>query len=116
MVAERRWGSLAVVSSCTALNRRSHRRSFAHEGSDFRRTYPLLGELDGILDSDGALRAEAHLSNLRCTTLAETPDPIDIAVGARVRLRRRSLGISQSALADALAVSFQPVQKYWRGH
>lgn len=47
--------------------------------------------------------------------MAETPDPIDIAVGARVRLRRRSLGVSQDNLAKALGVSFQQVQKYERG-
>jgi transcriptional regulator with XRE-family HTH domain len=43
------------------------------------------------------------------------PDPIDIAVGARIRMRRRSLSISQQALADELGVSFQQVQKYERG-
>ncbi|MFN3513977.1 MAG: helix-turn-helix domain-containing protein [Phenylobacterium sp.] len=43
------------------------------------------------------------------------PDPIDIAVGHRIRVRRKWLGISQSALADHLGVSFQQVQKYERG-
>jgi transcriptional regulator with XRE-family HTH domain len=43
------------------------------------------------------------------------PDPIDVAVGARVRIRRRSLGLSQTALADALGLTFQQVQKYERG-
>jgi transcriptional regulator with XRE-family HTH domain len=43
------------------------------------------------------------------------PDPIDIAVGHRIRVRRKWLGISQSTLADHLGVSFQQVQKYERG-
>jgi transcriptional regulator with XRE-family HTH domain len=36
-------------------------------------------------------------------------------IGARIRARRRQLGLSQSELADQLGVSFQQVQKYERG-
>ena len=43
------------------------------------------------------------------------PHPVDLHVGVRVRERRRQLDMSQSALADALDVSFQQVQKYERG-
>jgi transcriptional regulator with XRE-family HTH domain len=43
------------------------------------------------------------------------PDPIDIAVGHRIRVRRKWLGVSQSSLAEHLGVSFQQVQKYERG-
>ena len=43
------------------------------------------------------------------------PHPIDLHVGIRVRGRRHELGMSQSALADALGMSFQQVQKYERG-
>lgn len=46
---------------------------------------------------------------------APSPDPIDVAVGARVRLRRKTLGLSQSALADHLGLTFQQIQKYERG-
>src|SRR5260221_11752935 len=45
----------------------------------------------------------------------EGPDPIDVAVGARVRIRRRWLGFSQTQLATALGITFQQVQKYERG-
>ena len=45
----------------------------------------------------------------------EGPDPIDVAVGARIRIRRRWLGFSQTQLANALAITFQQVQKYERG-
>src|SRR5947207_4429713 len=40
---------------------------------------------------------------------------IDLAIGARLRTRRRQLGLSQSDLAERLGVSFQQVQKYERG-
>jgi transcriptional regulator with XRE-family HTH domain len=45
----------------------------------------------------------------------EGPDPIDVGVGARIRIRRRGLGCSQTELADALGITFQQVQKYERG-
>ena len=44
-----------------------------------------------------------------------SPDPIDVEVGARIRLRRKLMSLSQGALADWLDVSFQQVQKYERG-
>ena len=43
------------------------------------------------------------------------PDPIDIHVGAKIRVRRKQLGISQSALAETLGLTFQQVQKYEKG-
>lgn len=43
------------------------------------------------------------------------PDPIDIHVGSRVRLRRTLLGISQEKLGEQLDITFQQVQKYERG-
>lgn len=43
------------------------------------------------------------------------PDPLDVAIGARVRARRRMLGLSQTALGDELGVTFQQIQKYERG-
>ena len=48
--------------------------------------------------------------------MAETAaDPIDLKAGARMRARRRELGMSQTALGLALGVTFQQVQKYERG-
>jgi transcriptional regulator with XRE-family HTH domain len=43
------------------------------------------------------------------------PDPIDIHVGSRVRLRRALLGMSQEKLGNALGLTFQQIQKYERG-
>jgi transcriptional regulator with XRE-family HTH domain len=42
-------------------------------------------------------------------------DPVDIAVGARIRLLRKLRGLSQQSLADAAGVTFQQIQKYERG-
>ena len=47
--------------------------------------------------------------------MAQAPDPIDIGVGARIRVQRRALGISQTKLADAVDITFQQIQKYERG-
>lgn len=41
--------------------------------------------------------------------------PIDVHVGARIRLRRTLLGMSQERLGEALGLTFQQVQKYERG-
>ena len=40
---------------------------------------------------------------------------IDRLVGARVRLRRQALGMSQTELAQAIGLTFQQVQKYEQG-
>ena len=43
------------------------------------------------------------------------PNPIDVHVGSRIRLRRTLLGISQETLAQAIGLTFQQVQKYEKG-
>jgi len=43
------------------------------------------------------------------------PNPVDLHVGARVRMRRKLLGISQEKLAEELGLTFQQIQKYERG-
>ncbi|MFC3693083.1 helix-turn-helix domain-containing protein [Chenggangzhangella methanolivorans] len=43
------------------------------------------------------------------------PDPIDVRVGARIRLGRRLAGFSQTKLGEAVGVSFQQMQKYEKG-
>jgi len=49
------------------------------------------------------------------TATSSTPHPVDRHVGALIRAKRRTLGISQSDLASALGVTFQQIQKYERG-
>lgn len=44
-----------------------------------------------------------------------TPHPLDVALGSRIRLRRRELGFSQEQLARAVGITFQQVQKYEHG-
>jgi hypothetical protein len=39
------------------------------------------------------------------------PNPIDVHVGGRIRMRRLLLGMNQETLANALGLTFQPVQK-----
>ena len=41
--------------------------------------------------------------------------PTDKHVGQRVRMRRMTIGISQTKLGDALGLTFQQVQKYEKG-
>ena len=45
----------------------------------------------------------------------DKPNPIDVHVGSRVRLRRNMLGLSQERLGEAIGLTFQQVQKYERG-
>src|SRR3954462_9280213 len=45
----------------------------------------------------------------------QTPNPIDVRVGARLRLRRSMLGLSPAKLGEAIGLTFQQVQKYERG-
>ncbi len=44
------------------------------------------------------------------------PHPIDVHVGRRARVRRTLEGMSQSAVAEKLGLTFQQLQKYERGH
>jgi transcriptional regulator with XRE-family HTH domain len=47
--------------------------------------------------------------------LKRAPQPTDLHVGRRIRLRRRALHVSQAALGDAVGVAFQQIQKYENG-
>jgi transcriptional regulator with XRE-family HTH domain len=47
--------------------------------------------------------------------IVKTPNPIDKHVGARVRMRRLMVGMSQGKLGEALTVTFQQIQKYEKG-
>ncbi|WP_191058355.1 helix-turn-helix domain-containing protein [Geminicoccus harenae] len=45
----------------------------------------------------------------------EHPDPVDVHVGKRLKLRRTLVGMSQERLGELLGVTFQQIQKYERG-
>ena len=49
------------------------------------------------------------------TANKKQPNPIDIHVGGRIRLRRTMLGMSQEKLGEKLGITFQQVQKYEKG-
>ena len=67
--------------------------------------------LDEVRGSPSMARAEQVLGADR----ESRPSPIDVHVGARIRLRRTLLGMSQERLGEALGLTFQQVQKYERG-
>lgn len=58
---------------------------------------------------------EVNKRSSRGRTPLGEPNPIDVHVGHRIRLRRTLLGLSQEKLASLLGLTFQQVQKYERG-
>ncbi|OIR09184.1 transcriptional repressor DicA [mine drainage metagenome] len=62
-----------------------------------------------------AASTDAPRRSGRGRTPSGKPNPIDVHVGARVRLRRTLLGMSQEKLGEAIGLTFQQVQKYERG-
>lgn len=61
------------------------------------------------------MTAEIVKRSSRGRTPQGEPNPIDVHVGNRIRLRRTLLGLSQEKLASLLGLTFQQVQKYERG-
>lgn len=43
------------------------------------------------------------------------PSRMDLALGLRIRQRRKAMGLSQTALAESVGITFQQIQKYERG-
>ena len=52
---------------------------------------------------------------VRRTIKDDGPHPVDVLVGRRVRERRALEGMSQTAVAEKLGLSFQQLQKYEKG-
>jgi transcriptional regulator with XRE-family HTH domain len=80
----------------------------------------VLAQVDRLRDM--ALRAghgqAGHLrirSSIRFPSCRKEPTPLDAYVGARIRMRRNLLGISQTELGERIGVTFQQVQKYEKG-
>lgn len=61
------------------------------------------------------MTAELVKRSSRGRTPQGEPNPVDVHVGNRIRLRRTLLGLSQEKLASLLGLTFQQVQKYERG-
>src|ERR1700733_8281419 len=45
----------------------------------------------------------------------KSPNPVDVHVGRRVRMRRMILNLSQTDLGKKSGISFQQIQKYEKG-
>lgn len=43
------------------------------------------------------------------------PNPTDVHVGGRIRMRRNMMGMSQEKLGESLGITFQQIQKYEKG-
>lgn len=59
--------------------------------------------------------AKSAAGGLRYGRGTGIPNPIDVHVGKRIRMRRLFLGMNQETLANALGLTFQQVQKYEGG-
>lgn len=51
----------------------------------------------------------------RAKTPMGEPNPVDVHVGNRIRMRRNLMGLSQEKLGGLLGLTFQQVQKYEKG-
>ena len=47
--------------------------------------------------------------------MTSKPNPVDIHVGSRIRLRRMMICMSQGHLGERLGITFQQIQKYEKG-
>lgn len=52
---------------------------------------------------------------MRRNTSKNGPQPVDVSVGMRVKMRRQMLGMSQKGLGETMGLTFQQVQKYETG-
>jgi transcriptional regulator with XRE-family HTH domain len=52
---------------------------------------------------------------VKTVMIKKSPNPTDNHVGGQVRMRRLTLGMSQSKLAEAVGLTFQQIQKYEKG-
>jgi len=46
---------------------------------------------------------------------SDTPHPVDVHVGQRIKLRRTLMGMTQGKLGECIGLTFQQLQKYERG-
>jgi transcriptional regulator with XRE-family HTH domain len=65
-----------------------------------------------LLPAADSPRKPPPKKSLRGRLASGEPNPVDVHVGKRLRLRRMLLGLSQEDVADALGVAFQQIQKY----
>ncbi len=56
-----------------------------------------------------------EIRSLRGRVNDNEPNPVDVHVGNRIRLRRTILHITQQQMAEMLGLTFQQIQKYEKG-
>ncbi len=59
--------------------------------------------------------APLSLSECRGRGPDGSPNPIDVYIGSRIKLRRELLGLSQQRLSTLMGITFQQIQKYEKG-
>jgi transcriptional regulator with XRE-family HTH domain len=69
--------------------------------------------LNAKLQSPATFREGIVNDGVRHST--KRPNPTDVYVGSRVRMRRKILGLSQEKLGEKLGITFQQIQKYEKG-
>jgi transcriptional regulator with XRE-family HTH domain len=75
-------------------------------------TFSALGVEDTLREKEIMVRKRKSSGRMASKGF---PNPIDVHVGNRIRLRRTLLGMSQERLAEQIGLTFQQVQKYERG-
>jgi transcriptional regulator with XRE-family HTH domain len=96
------------------ISKNSGRQTFVQKLRNDKPIQPTILQSSGrfLLNSFN----ERSAMTLRYTVATKkAPNPIDKHVGSRVRMRRKTLAMSQTKLGDALGLTFQQVQKYENG-
>jgi transcriptional regulator with XRE-family HTH domain len=76
----------------------------------------VLTKLDHTLSPGGSAGGgREDVTRMTDKPSSDLAHPVDLYVGARLRIRRKVLGLSQTQLAEALGITFQQIQKYERG-
>jgi transcriptional regulator with XRE-family HTH domain len=55
------------------------------------------------------------MSAPEASSTGRKPNPVDVAVGQNVKLRRLAVGLSQEKLGERMGLTFQQIQKYEKG-
>src|SRR5688500_6970058 len=69
----------------------------------------------GLPQQERVIAENTPMRSTRGRMPSGKPNPVDVHVGSRARLRRTLLGMSQEKLGEAIGLTFQQVQKYERG-
>ena len=83
--------------------------SFRTRGFSAHSSLYELKNTTRIMTNAATLRRKQKLMS------SKNPNPIDVHVGNRVRMRRMLIGMSQERLGKELGLTFQQIQKYEKG-